>query len=341
MSPHIVVYGAGAIGATVGGWLTEVGRNVTFVERAESARLLREQGLRVYLLDRKEASGAMPVNAVSDLAECSPAEIVVIAVKNYDLEAAARDIKAKMQCEPVIVALQNGLDHQAILPKYFAKVVYGVVCYNAWRDAANVFGYQHKGPIYFGVLDAADTVERDRVVSLFASAFPCRTEERIVDAAKCKMVVNLVNSISALVGLGVRKIDSVEPFKLATAHVLYEGMQILQKAGVREVRLEHMVNWRTIKAGMALPGFLTTLIFKKNISTMRISSMAQDVYVLGNKHTELESLNGYFLKLARSVGFDAKYNRALYQIAKESFAKPDCKPMDAGELWARLQAAVG
>jgi 2-dehydropantoate 2-reductase len=339
MSPDIVVYGCGAIGATVGGWLTEVGHNVTFVDRPESARLLREQGLRVYLLGEKEASHSMRVKAVADVRETAEADIVVMAVKNYDLEAAARDIKAKMTREPVIVALQNGLDKQSILPKYFAKVVYGVVCYNAWRDAANVFGYQHKGPIYCGVLDGANTVERDRVVSLFAPAFPCRAEERIIDAAKCKMVVNLVNSITALVGFGVRKIENVEAFKQATAHVLYEGVQILQKAGVREVRLEHMVNWRTIKAGIALPGFLTTLIFKKNMSTMQISSMAQDVYLLGNRHTELESLNGYFLKLADSIGFDAKYNRALYRIAKEAFAKPGFTPMDAGELWGRLQAA--
>lgn len=339
MSPDIVVYGCGAIGATVGGWLTEAGRNVSFVERAESAKLLREQGLRFYLRGEKEGSRAMPVNAVSDLAEKSSADVVVLAVKNYDLEAAARDIQAKMTQEPIVVALQNGLEKQSILPKYFSRVVHGVVCYNAWRDATNVFGYQHKGPIYFGVLDGTNTVDRDRVVSLFAPAFPCRAEERIVDAAKCKMVVNLVNSITALLGLGVQKVENVEAFKQSTAHVLYEGMQILQKAGVREVRLEHMVNWRTIKAGMALPGFLTTLIFKKNMGTMQISSMAQDVYLLGNKHTELESLNGYLLKLADSVGFDAKYSQALYRIAKEAFAKPDFRPMDAGELWGRLQAA--
>jgi 2-dehydropantoate 2-reductase len=312
---------------------------VSFVERTESAKLLREQGLRVYLLGGKEASRAMRVNAVSDLAECPSAEIVVIAVKNYDLDAAARDIKVKMTREPVIVALQNGLDNQSILPKYFAKVVYGVVCYNAWRDAANVFGYQHKGPIHFGVLDAADRVERDRVVSLFAPAFPCCAEERLVDAVQCKMLINLVNSITALVGLGVAKIENVEAFKQATAHVLYEGMQILQKAGVREVRLENMGNWRTIRAGMSLPGFLTTPIFKRTFRTMQISSMAQDVYVLRNTHTELESLNGYFLKLADSVGVDARYNKALYRIAQEAFAKPDCKPMEAGELWAKLQAA--
>jgi 2-dehydropantoate 2-reductase len=336
---EIVVYGTGAIGATVGGWLTAAGRNVTFIDRPEGVKALREQGLRTYLLGRKEASRAMQVKAVADVSETTEADIVVLAVKNYDLEAAARDIQAKMKREPVIVALQNGLDNQSILPKYFSKVVYAVVCYNAWRDGPGVFGYQHQGPIYFGVTDRATRAERDRVVSLFSTAFPCRAEERLVDAVQCKMVINLVNSIAALVGLGVRKVENVEAFKQSTAHVLFEGMQILQKAGVREVRLEHMINWRTIRAGMTLPGFLTTLIFKKNVRTMKISSMGQDVYLLGNRHTEIESLNGYFVKLAESVGFDARYNKALYRVAKEAFAQADFRPMDAGELWARLQAA--
>nr|MDO8109819.1 2-dehydropantoate 2-reductase [Candidatus Sigynarchaeota archaeon] len=336
LNPEIVIYGAGAIGSTVGGWLASRGKKVYFLDRGENVKVLKEKGLQAYLLGKKELSKAIPVNAITDLAERATADIVVLAVKNYDLEAAAKDIKSKMKKEPVIVTLQNGLVNQTIVPKYFSKVIFGVICYNAWRDAPNIFGYQHKGPIHFGVLDKNLISDRDRIVTLFSDAFPCIAEDRLVDAMKCKMLLILTNSITALIGLGVRKINDVKSYKNIVANVLYEGMQILMKAGVAEVKLETLPTWKTLKSAMTLPAFLSTIIFKKNIKKMQMSSMAQDKFILKSKVTEIESLNGFFVNLAESIGFDAKYNIALYKIARDEFAKDDFKPLDETDLWAKI-----
>jgi ketopantoate reductase len=80
-------------------------------------------------------------------------------------------------------------------------------------------------------------------------------------------------------------------------------------------------------------------IFARNLKKVRMSSMGQDVYVLKRGATELESLNGYFVRLADSVGFDARYNRRLYAITREWLAQPDIRPMHEAELWARLDQA--
>jgi 2-dehydropantoate 2-reductase len=263
----------------------------------------------------------------------------VLAVKNYDLEAAARDIRAKVPGEPTVIALQNGVENQAILPKYFAHVVYGVVRYNAWRDAANEFGYERRGPILFGVIDPSLVADRDRAVRFLSAAFECRAEERIADAARCKMVLNLTNSISALVGFGLREIEDYDAFSRSVSRVMYEGMQILRKAGVREVPLDRGATWRNIKAARFLPGFITSRILRNGMKDMHITSMGQDVYLAKRGATELESLNGYFVRLAESVGFDARYNKALYRITKQWLAQPEVRPMHERELWTKLQAA--
>ena len=49
---------------------------------------------------------------------------------------------------------------------------------------------------------------------------------------------------------------------------------------------------------------------------MHITSMGQDVYLTKRGATELESLNGYFLRMAEKVAFDARYNRALYALRR-------------------------
>jgi 2-dehydropantoate 2-reductase len=335
---QIVVYGAGAIGATVGGWLAAAGIPVTFVVRPARAKILNDEGLWLYQLGNETVRPRISVHAVSDLSELQDAETVVLAVKNYDLDQAAREIKAGLKRQPAIVALQNGVENQSILPNYFSKVVYGVIHYNAWRDADNVFGFQVPGPLILGVLDESLVSERDKLASLFAKAFRCGTEERIADAARCKMLFNLAGSITTLVGLGIREIDDIGALRQSMSHVFYEGMQILKTAGVREVRLARGGNWMMIRAMRFLPGWATNRSFRKKLENFRMSSMVQDVYVMKRGRTELESLNGYFVRLADSVGLDAPYNKALYGITRNWLGRADRRPLDEKDLWARLQA---
>jgi 2-dehydropantoate 2-reductase len=335
----VIVFGAGAIGATVGGWLVEAGIPVTFVARPETAERLNREGLRLYAHGRKSERRTISVTAVSDVARINQADWLVLAVKNYDLEAAARDIRARLPGDPTIVALQNGIENQEVLPKYFARVVYGVIRYNAWRDGDNDFGYERRGPIFLGVTNPNLAGDRDRAVQLFSAACECRAEERIADAAQCKMVLNLTNSIFALVGLGIREIEDYQAFSRSVSHVMYEGMQILRKAGVREVSMGEGATWRTMTLGRFLPAFVTSRILRKGLRDMHITSMGQDVYVARRGATELESLNAYFLRLAETVGFDARYNRALYRITKDWLAQPVIRPMHERELWAKLRKA--
>ena len=71
---------------------------------------------------------------------------------------------------------------------------------------------------------------------------------------------------------------------------------------------------------------------------MHITSMGRDVFLTKSGATELESLNGFVLRLAESAGHDARYKRALYAITREWLAQPEARPMHERELWARLQA---
>ena len=337
--PRVVVFGTGAIGATVGGWLVEAGTPVTFVARPGTAERLNQEGLRLYPHGHTEERRTIKVTAVSDIAAIQRPDWLVLAVKNYDLEAAARDIRARLQGEPTVIALQNGIENQAVLPKYFARVVYGVMRYNAWRDAANEFGYERRGPILLGVIDPMLVGDRDRAVQLLSAACECRAEERIADAAQCKMVLNLTNSISALVGFGLREIEDYGAFSQSVSRVMYEGMQILRRAGVQEVSMGGGATWRTMTLARYMPAFVKARVLKKGMRDMHITSMGQDVYLTKRGATELESLNGYFLRLAEKVGIDARYNRALYSITKEWLAQPEIRPMHERELWSKLRRA--
>jgi 2-dehydropantoate 2-reductase len=338
----IIVYGAGAIGSTVAGWLAKNGEDITMLARGQNASAIKSKGLLIYQGGRKNESEPVRVEVISDLNEMPAPDIIFLAVKNYDLENAAKDIQQKITNNPIIIALQNGMENQKILPKYFNRNLYGVVCYNAWRESPGIFGYQTKGKILFGALDSSMKQNLETVVlKILKPAFSCESTDRLKDAAQCKIVINLVNSITALIGHGVREVKNQELLRKIMVNTLCEGIKTLQMAGVTEVSLGDAPSWKTIKLGAKLPGFIANIIFKKNFKKMQISSMAQDLLVLHKNTTELDSLNGYIVGLANMVGFDARFNKAIYEIAGREFNKPDYQPMEVAELWRRIEERIG
>jgi len=69
---------------------------------------------------------------------------------------------------------------------------------------------------------------------------------------------------------------------------------------------------------------------------MVVSSMAQDIIQRGGSDSELESINGYTLELADAHGVDAPYNRTVYELCREKFARPEFQPMDVEEVWKEV-----
>jgi 2-dehydropantoate 2-reductase len=270
---------------------------------------------------------------IDALEQASDADVVVLGVKNYHLEAVAGQVKDKLGNRPIIVAMQNGLDNQRILPRFFTRVIYCIVSYNAWMDEPGVIGYQKKGPLHLGTLGNELRSETAQVAELFNLGVETHVTDRIADTAHCKLVINLVNSLTTLVGLKVREISDRGLFQKLMTGLTYEGIRIVRAAGYRESQLGGMPSWNLLWAGARLPQTLTRGMFERNVKKMVISSMAQDIIQRGGKDSELESINGYILELAERHGVPAPFNRAVYDLCKREFAKPVFQPLDVREVW--------
>ena len=66
--------------------------------------------------------------------------------------------------------------------------------------------------------------------------------------------------------------------------------------------------------------------------------MTQDVF-RGKTNTELESLNGYMLKLAHTSGVPMPINQAIYEIAKERFCS-EFRPIEEIQLWEMINERI-
>jgi 2-dehydropantoate 2-reductase len=107
------VFGAGAVGAYIGGRLAEAGQDVAFIARGAHLAAIRESGLRV-----ESPNGDMhihPARVTDDPAEIGPVDYILFAVKLFDTEAVARACAPMIGADTTLVALQNGVDSEAAI----------------------------------------------------------------------------------------------------------------------------------------------------------------------------------------------------------------------------------
>jgi 2-dehydropantoate 2-reductase len=334
----IVFFGAGAIGASVGAWLVPHHSNTWFVDQGAVKEAMKSEGITVYQGDSKENTMVShPVNVVEDLSELKDADIIFLGVKNYSLEPVAKMISDITGDRPLIISMANGAENQKILPKYFSRVVYAVISYNAWMDKPVVVGYQKKGPVILGTPDNSLTNEMNDLAELLGKGVETVVTGHLEDAVHCKIVVNLTNSLTTLIGHGFKEVSDMDTFQKLLTNTLYEGVQVISKEGYRECQLGGMPTWSKMKAGAKLPLFLTRGMFRNNVSKMVMSSMSQDIIQRGGMESELGTINGYIINMADKNNLDVPYNRAIYKLCQEKFTETEFKPLDVKDVWTRVQ----
>ena len=336
-NPNVLIVGAGAIGLSVAGWIFPCNENLHLLARGESVDEIKRNGLCLHQIGQEPRIVRIPV--ITSLDEIELPDVIVITVKNYDLDRTALALRQELEnVEPIVVTLQNGVDNQRILPKYFSKPIFAVVCYNAWREELGKVAYVKRGHLLIGTPTNDLQRELEIVKNIFNRGLDCFVTDRLQDAVHCKLAINLINGLMALVGFRKRSIESEKILVHMTTRLLWEGIQVLQAAGFKEHNLGSMPSWNDIRVAVNIPESTENPLYDFIVNRVGPTSMTQDVFA-GKKTTELDSLNGHMLELALRVGVPMPINRAIYEIAKERFC-PCFEPIQETDLWEMINERI-
>lgn len=336
---NVVIYGAGAIGSTLGGWLTKNYENIFLLARGENAKVMKQEGLILYENENNNPE-PIPVKIIEDLDELIQVDVVIITVKNYSLEEVAQDIQNKLGNSPIIVALQNGVENQSILPKYFSKVIYGVLVIGAWQDKPGVFGTRGKNLIVLGTKNNENLELLERVTQIFNLAVPTKKTDELQNTVHTKLILNLVNSIFTLINPDIETDSDIFHLWQIFVNTFNEGVKIVRAAGYKEYRLRGVPQWNSMEMAVNLDMNTAVGNFKKNLKFSWRNSMTQDMVLRHRNQSELESLNGYILSLADSNKLIVPYNRTIYELCKDNFSKDPYEPIYVKVVCDKIQENV-
>jgi 2-dehydropantoate 2-reductase len=150
---RIAILGAGGVGGYYGARLVEAGADVTFLVREARARLLAERGLAI---ESPLGDARLAVRTATHAD--SPIDLVILACKAYDLDAAMETIAGAVGPGTAILPLLNGLAHLDVIAARFpqAKVYGGVAQISATlTDDGVVRHFGERNRIIFGARDGA------------------------------------------------------------------------------------------------------------------------------------------------------------------------------------------
>ena len=297
---RIVMMGSGGVGGFFGARLARAGEDVAFVARGAHLDAIRAGGILV----ENEPQGDLRVERVrasADPAELGPADLVILSVKLWDTEQAARAIQPIVGPGTAVLSLQNGVIKDDVLRGVFPeKQVMGGVAYVATHIARP------------GVIHQTGTMQRI-VVGEYDGSSSQRAralhEALLRSGVSAELSTDVRRSIWEkyvfLVGLSATTTTIRRPLGAVLEHPR-------SKAFLLEIMREVVRVGRG--KGVALPSDFAEqrLAFAATLPYDMTSSMAHDLE-RGNR-LEVEWLSGGVVKLGKEAGVETPANDAVCAI---------------------------
>ncbi|MBN2159163.1 MAG: 2-dehydropantoate 2-reductase [Spirochaetes bacterium] len=307
---NISIVGPGAIGLLMAGYLQRSGARVTLVDNIpDRAALLEREGFRWEGLD---ADVRVSVPVTLGLREPGKTDLVMICVKAYHTDGAAREIAAAGYGGPVLT-LQNGVGNAEIIGRNVpdAQVIAGITSEGANLASLNHVRHAGRGKTSFGPL------EYGRPGDEFLGSLVALMRDGGIDAELSgdpqsliwsKVVVNAgINALTAILNVRNGMLLEIGHARSLMADLVREGCEVVRRKGYRYQCEDPVAHVEEVC----------------RLTADNISSMCQDIR--NGRPTEIDFINGAIVRECEILNIPCPCNSAVTRIihAIESLGAPE------------------
>ena len=311
---RIAVIGSGAIGSMIGGLLSKAGEDVTLVGRKAHIETINKNGLTI---DGVLGVMRVRVNALEHL-DFKP-DLVLLAVKTQDVEAAVHEIKPFVFDVPV-VTMQNGVRSDDLVAGVLGKanIISGVVLFGSTFLEPGRVTYSPKGMLGLGEAFTTNGKRLESIASVLNKAIPTHIVKDIHGAHWTKLIMNLNNAIPAITGRSVQEIGARPELRRLSSLLIKEGLHIMERAGIKLSSLPSLpiLILKTL-LNMPLPVTSQVLgLLSKSMGTLPVMGSTLQSIQRG-KNTEIDFLNGEIVTFGKKLGIPTPYNTCIVNMVHQ------------------------
>ncbi|WP_328320485.1 ketopantoate reductase family protein [Streptomyces sp. NBC_00388] len=307
-----IIIGAGAVGGTIGGRLSESGSEVVLVARGAHYEALRDGGLR-FETPEGVRTLALPVADGPGAVELRADDVLVLTVKTQDSVAAldawgprpvAGTGATAAEALPLVCA-QNGVESERLALRRFRRV-YGMC---VWLPATFLepgsvaaAGSPLSGMLHIGRYPSgADSTARQISADLEKAPFEAPVTTDVMRWKYAKLLSNLANSLEAVCGTGAA--DPAGPAAVLLRRANEEGLAVYAAAGIDAASPDEQQRTRGDK------------IAQQPLGQQRGGGSSWQSLSRGTGTVEADFLNGEIALLGRVHGVPTPVNDVLQRVA--------------------------
>jgi 2-dehydropantoate 2-reductase len=294
---RIAVIGAGGVGGYFGGRLAQAGMDTIFIARGATLDALRTKGLRVdsingdFTVDR--------VQATHDPGTVGKVDAILLAVKAWQIPAAAESAKPMLGPDTIVVPLENGIDAPETIAAILGRehAVGGLCAIVSFIVAPGHIRHAAFDPaVMFGELDNARTERVERLRQALATAnVTAEVPQDIHRSMWTKFLfIATMSGIGALTRVPIGAWRAIPEIRAIVTDSLREVVALASARGIDLGDDAIEKTWQRYDA----------------MAPASTSSLQRDV--MDGKPSELDAQLGAIVRLAKEANIDVPVTAMIY-----------------------------
>ena len=233
---RICFLGAGALGSSLGGVLSEAGLDLSLVDPwREHVESLIRSGLR---LREGSEERVVRVRAATDCREVGPVDLLIVLVKSYNTRVAIEQAGAFLANHTVVLSLQNGLGNEETLEDVVgkARLIGGRTFAGGVLLGPGHVMVNRKGKkTYIGELDGSLTDRVQEISRIFTQAgLETLVSPNVVGMMWDKLLINsATGALAGITRLPYGKLYEIPEVRNAGLAAVAEGIAVAQACGAQ------------------------------------------------------------------------------------------------------------
>ncbi len=292
----IAIIGSGGVGGFFGAKLAKAGHNVSFLARGEHLKAIRQKGIQIKSIDGDFI--VYPAKATDHIGLIGKSDLILIAVKAWQVNEIASELKPLITEQTLILPLQNGILAVDELAEEIDKenLIGGLCRIISKIESPGVINHFGVEPtIVFGELNNLKTKRITLLKNVFEEAnIKSKLAEDIRAELWKKFIAICVSGLLAVTKTTYGELRELKETRELMTELIKEIFQLSVLAGIK-IELEFVSK---------------TIAFIDSFPYESTSSLTRDVWE--GKPSEIEYQNGTVVRLAHKYGIKVPVNQFVY-----------------------------
>lgn len=332
---RMIIYGAGAIGSVVGGYLHNSGHETVLVCSKAHAEAISRDGLKItgvqgdYDLDVPAVAEASAIDFRED-------DVVLLTTKTHDTEAAIEKLGDAAK-GLVVVCFQNSVRNEEMAAPHFKRVYGGIAFFGAKYLEPGKVIHTAENSLGIGLYPKGldETVSAVSEI-LTRAGFSVTAYPNVMAVKWAKLFRNLNNALFAITNLSVMEGIKYEDSRFLMADTIDEALVVTERAGIEILPLAGHQPPEKMVESLRRPGDRDFDVPPEDEMSLRPSTW-QDLY-LKRGRTEVEYFNGEIVRLGEELGIPTPLNSLMVRVVNRMATE---KMAPGAYTAAQLRAMLG